>query len=146
MNRGGIGCLGFFVVILIIGVLLWVLAAGIWLLGGLVAIGGVIGAIAMIVQAWKSVGLARESVRPAETIELMAQDCAQDLRKLQYRWAEMATTHGIGTGLEQALRENPTLADDRMRQIDAMIVLVEQQPLLSSAWRLSPKQKGSGAK
>lgn len=85
-------------------------------------------AIFGIVLAWAEVARKKESARTAEVVELMALDCAQDLRRLQYRWAEAVTTKGIGTQLEEQLRLNPALAENRSRQIEAMIVLVEQAP------------------
>lgn len=125
---GGSGCVGLVLVLFVIGLAVWMLAAALWLFGGLVALGSIALAVAFTVGVWVGVGRRRESIRVAEEVELMAHDCAQDLRKLQYRWAEAATTRGIGTELEEELLENPALADARRRQIDAMITLVEGAP------------------
>lgn len=128
MGKGGSGCAAAIGIIFLIAAVVWAAAIAVWLLGGLIALGSVVMAIAGIVYAWFGVAHKKESARTAEVVELMAQDCAQDLRNLQFRWAEAVTTRGIGTQLEDQLRLNPALAEDRRRQIDAMIVLVEQAP------------------
>ena len=125
MGKGGSGCAAVIGIIFLIAAVVWAAAIAVWLLGGLIVLGSVVMAI---VYAWFGVAHKKESARTAEVVELMAQDCAQDLRNLQFRWAEAVTTRGIGTQLEDQLRLNPALAEDRRRQIDAMIVLVEQAP------------------
>lgn len=128
MGKNGSGCAAIIVIFFIIAVVMWAVAIAIWILGGLIVLGSVLLAILGIIRAWSGVGRKKESARTAEVVELMALDCAQDLRRLQYRWAEMVTTKGIGTHLEEELRSNPALAESRSRQIEAMIVLVEQAP------------------
>ena len=128
MGKNGSGCAAIIVIVFIIAVVMWAVAIAIWILGGLIVLGSVLLAILGIIRAWSGVGRKKESARTAEVVELMALDCAQDLRRLQYRWAEMVTTKGIGTHLEEELRSNPALAESRSRQIEAMIVLVEQAP------------------
>lgn len=128
MGKGGSGCAAVIGIIFLIAAVVWAAVIAVWLLGGLIVLGSAVMAIAGIVYAWFGVAHKKESARTAEIVELMAQDCAQDLRNLQFRWVEAVTTRGIGTQLEDQLRLNPALAEDRRRQIDAMIVLVEQAP------------------
>ena len=128
MGKGGSGCAAVVVIVFVIAVVVWAAAIAFWLFGGLIVLGSVLMAIFGIVHAWAEVARKKESARTAEVVELMALDCAQDLRRLQYRWAEAVTTKGIGTQLDEQLRLNPALAENRSRQIEAMIVLVEQAP------------------
>ena len=128
MGKGGSGCAAVVVIVFVIAVGVGAAATAFWLFGGLIVLGSVLMAIFGIVHAWAEVARKKESARTAEVVELMALDCAQNLRRLQYRWAEAVTTKGIGTQLEEQLRLNPALAENRSRQIEAMIVLVEQAP------------------
>ena len=128
MGKGGSGCAALFVIIFVIAVVVWAAAIAFWLFGGFTVLASILIVIFGIIHAWSEVGRKKESAQTAEVVELMALDCAQDLRRLQYRWAEIVTTRGIGTQLEDELRTNPALAEDRSRQIEAMIVLLEQAP------------------
>lgn len=127
-KNGGVGCAIVLGVVFIIGLILWVLAAALWLLGLLVAIGAVIGAVALIGFAWKGVAIRREATKAAEEIERLAQDSARDLRNLQFRWSDAVLTKGLGTPLAEQLQVQPSLGERRRREIEAMIVLVEQAP------------------
>lgn len=107
-----IGCGALFLGVIALSVVLWILSIALWALGLAIAIGGVIGAVWLIVKAWAGIGRAKD----VEAIELelqgMAHDCAADLGELQLRLLELGTTKGIGTPLEGQLRESTMLIDD----------------------------------
>ncbi|MGP5240211.1 MULTISPECIES: hypothetical protein [Corynebacterium] len=130
MSKGssGSGCAALFVVVFLIGIVMWILAAALWLVGVVVAIGAIVGAGMLIAYAWKGVAAQRESSETAEEIELLAQDSVRDLRNLEFRWSDAVLTKGIGTVLEERLRAQPSLAEAKRREIEAMIILVEQAP------------------
>ena len=130
MSKGssGSGCAVLFVVVFLIGIVMWILAAALWLMGVVVAIGAVAGAGMLIAYAWKGVAAQRESSTTAKEIELLAQDSVRDLRNLEFRWSDAVLTKGIGTALEERLRAQPILAEAKRREIEAMIILVEQAP------------------
>src|SRR5699024_9453005 len=117
-----------FGVLLIIALAVWALAIGLWIMGALVAIFSVLGAVVMLYTGWKGVALAQEAKRTAEEVELLAADCAQDLRAFEFRWADAELKKGIGTGLEKILLDNPGWGDQRQRQIQSMRLLVEKAP------------------
>src|SRR5699024_999070 len=98
------GCALVFGVLLIIALAVWTLAIGLWIVGALVGIFSVLGAVVMMYTGWKGVALAQEAKRTAEEVELLAADCAQDLRALEFRWADAVLKKGIGTGLRSEER------------------------------------------
>lgn len=122
------GCALVIGVLLIIALAVWALAIGLWIVGALVGIFSVLGAVVMLYTGWKGVAFAREAKRTAEEVELLAADCAQDLRALEFRLADAVLKKGIGTGLEKILQDNPGWGDHRQRQIQSMRLLVEKAP------------------
>jgi hypothetical protein len=122
------GCALVIGVLLIIALAVWALAIGLWIVGALVGIFSVLGAVVMLYTGWKGVAFAREAKRTAEEVELLAADCAQDLRALEFRWADAVLKRGIGTGLEKILQDNPGWGEHRQRQIESMRLLVEKAP------------------
>lgn len=127
-SNSNFGCAKAYVFILLIGVAIWLLTAAMWIVGVLIALAAVVGAVLLIAYAWKGVKLQKESESTSAEVELLAQDCARDLRELQFRWTEAVMTKGIGTSLETRFKVQPDLAENQRREIESMILLVEQAP------------------
>lgn len=123
-NSGGGGCAVAIVGIIFIGILLWILAAALWVLGVLIMIVAVLGGIAMIYAAWSSYRDYRESKLTEAEVEAMVEDCVRDLLGVESQWANAVITKGIGTPLELEFTLQPALAEQQRREIDSMIIML----------------------
>lgn len=126
MNR--VGFFGILVIVLLLAALAWTVTILVYVLGFAILFGGPIFAISKIVQAWQNVARRNDVEKMHQQIELIAQDCMNDLTKLSLRWHQVRTTMGIGTHLQEELENNPADAYEVDRLLDLAQKKLEHAP------------------
>lgn len=148
MSRGGsgagVGCVGLFVVLLIIGLIMWVVGGVLALLGVLLPIAGILLGLGMFGYGWVGVWLGRSNRKAEQQVAMelsgMASDAGSRLDQVLLWWDQVQLTQGIGTDFADrmdqvrsadatdpdALRVRELLGE--AREVRGLLLDIEQQP------------------
>ncbi|MGX1737765.1 hypothetical protein ACWIB8_01165 [Corynebacterium flavescens] len=127
-GNGGGGCSLAIAGVIAIGILVWVLAAGLWVLGVVIMIVSVLAGMMLVYGAWSEFRAHQESKLTEAEVKGMVEDCVRDLLSAEYKWADAVNTKGIGTPMEKEFLVHPGLAEQQRREIESMIRLLNSAP------------------
>lgn len=121
--------LAIFVVLLMsLSLVLVLVRIALWALGMAIAVGALVGAAWLIARVWRNVGRVGEVEAIEAELRGMAGDCAADLGELQLKLLEIGSTKGIGTPLEEQLRDSNELVEELHVKCDHAIRMCRNAP------------------
>lgn len=107
MNRGGAGCGMIFIVVLVIGLVMWLLGGVLALMGVLLPFTGIVLAVFTVYFAWSRFLAGRQVERDArqfaQELSGMASDSGARLDQMMMWWERVSLTRGIGTSFENRM-------------------------------------------
>lgn len=130
MNKSstGVGCAAVVGLLIIVAAIMWALAIGLWIFGLIVLVSGMLIGGAVTVGGFQGVGRAKQIREMEAEIQALAEDCARDLNTLQMDWDMMTYTKGIGTPMQDILRDTPQVGERYSTEITRAIQLCESAP------------------
>lgn len=116
-SAGGSGCALFIVLAIGLWLVLWALKIALIIGGGVLVVGGVVGAVATVIWAWTSVfadrGVNREDARLREVLDELSVLSTASLREQMAAWDRIQEGRGVGTVLEAAYWSGSPTADQQ---------------------------------